>query len=98
MGKNVFELNGSQPKKLMIRDTANTESVTRTYSVIAEYEWAESVLCSGCFLDDAKDIAQCVGFVLGLGYDVPRCGKCNWPLHTKTEDGCTAGNCSHRTK
>lgn len=56
-----FVLNDSLPERLVVRDTAPPESATRFYSVIADYGWAESILCSESYLPHANSIARIVG-------------------------------------
>lgn len=56
-----FELNGNQPFRLVVRCTSPPEHATKSYSVIADYGWAERILCSGSSLRDANDIAECLG-------------------------------------
>lgn len=55
-----FELQGNQPFRLIVRRTSPPDDATATYSVIADYGWAERILCSGCSLRDANDIANCL--------------------------------------
>ena len=56
-----FELNGTQPQRLCVRCTSPPDHATRTYSIIADYGWAERILCSESYLPDANDIAECLG-------------------------------------
>jgi hypothetical protein len=56
-----FVLNDSLPERLAVRDTAPPESATRFYSVVADYGWAERILCSESYLRDANSIARIIG-------------------------------------
>ena len=56
-----FILNDSLPERLFVRDTAPPENATRTYSVIADYGWAESILCSDSYRDHANSLAAIIG-------------------------------------
>lgn len=56
-----FVFHGSPPEQIIVRDTATPESKTRTYSVIADYGWAERILCSGAYRADANSIATLIG-------------------------------------
>lgn len=62
-----FILNDSLPERLMVHDTAAPESKTRTYSVIADYGWAQKILCSDSYKGDANSIAT----ILGEHLDIP---------------------------
>lgn len=61
-----FILNDSLPERLRVSDTAPEHSKTRTYSVVADYDWAEMVLCSGSYLDHANSIARIIGEFLDI--------------------------------
>lgn len=56
-----FVLNGTLPERLAVRDTSPPEDATRMYSVVADYGWAERLLCSESYLRDANDIATILG-------------------------------------
>jgi hypothetical protein len=56
-----FILNKSLPTRLMVHDTSPPESKTRFYSVVADYGWAEKILCSESYLPDANSIAEIIG-------------------------------------
>lgn len=51
----LLEWNGRLPD-VRIAETTPEGSATQTYSVIADYGWAERILCSGCYLQDALAI------------------------------------------
>jgi len=55
-----FELDGTQPKRLCVRCASPPEHATQTYSVVADYGWAERILCSDAYLRDANDIAETI--------------------------------------
>ena len=61
-----FVLNVSLPERLSVVDTSPVEDKTRLYSVVADYGWAEKILCSESFLDDANSIATILGEHLGI--------------------------------
>jgi hypothetical protein len=65
-----FELDGKQPKRLHVRCTSAPGDATQTYSVIADYGWAERILCSGSYLRDANDIADALGEALLIPVDL----------------------------
>jgi hypothetical protein len=69
-----FILNDSLPQRLDVRDTALPESATRTYSVIADYGWAERILCSGSYLRDANSIALIIGDHLDIPVSLAKGG------------------------
>lgn len=51
-----FELNGSLPKLLnVVEDLSSGE--TKFYFIVADYGWAEKILCSDMYLKDANEIA-----------------------------------------
>jgi hypothetical protein len=56
-----FVLNDSLPERLVVRDTAPPKNATRTYSVVADYGWAERILCSDSYRNDANSIARIIG-------------------------------------
>jgi hypothetical protein len=62
-----FVLNDTLPVRLLVHDTAPPENATRTYSVVADYGWAEKILCSESYRDDANGIAE----ILGEHLDIP---------------------------
>lgn len=61
-----FILDGTEPTRLVVRDTAPPDWVTRTFSVIADYGWAERILCSECYRHDADAIAIILADRLGI--------------------------------
>jgi hypothetical protein len=61
-----FLLDGRPPRRLSVRDAAPPESATQLYSVVADYGWAERVLCSGSCLRDANDLALTVAEYLRI--------------------------------
>jgi hypothetical protein len=61
-----FILDDTLPERLLVHDTAEPKSKTRTYSVVADYGWAEKILCSGSYRRDANDIAETVGEFLDI--------------------------------
>jgi hypothetical protein len=63
---NRFLLKGDLPSRLRVRDTAPPESATRLFSVVADYGWAERLLCCDCYRDDANDIAATIGECLDI--------------------------------
>jgi hypothetical protein len=67
MSTREFVLSETVPVRLVVRDTAPPESATRTYSVVADYGWAERILCSDSYIGDANGIAR----VLAHSMDVP---------------------------
>jgi hypothetical protein len=67
---NHFVLNQTLPQRLVVRDTAPPESITRTYSVIADYGWAERILCSESYRDDANSIATILAEFLDIPADL----------------------------
>jgi len=62
----LFLLNGTHPRKVEVRDTTPPENKTRLYSVVADYGWAETILCSECYLRDANGIAMCISARLDI--------------------------------
>jgi hypothetical protein len=56
-----FILSGTLPTRLMVCDTSPPENKTRSYSVVADYGWAETILCSESYLPDANSIAEIIG-------------------------------------
>lgn len=61
-----FKLNGTTPENLFVTQTSPPEHATKLYSVIASYGWAEKILCSECYVQDANDIATAIGEKLGI--------------------------------
>ncbi len=47
----------SPVKALYVRETCSPEAITKLFSVVADYEWCERILCSDCYMDDANSIA-----------------------------------------
>lgn len=61
-----FLLDGSLPEKLVVREVTPEGNATRLYAVVADYGWAERILCGDCYLRDANDLAWAVGDVLDI--------------------------------
>ncbi len=61
-----FVFNDSVPQRFIVRDTTNPTSMTRSYSIIADYGWAETIVCSGSSLKDANSIARILSAELGI--------------------------------
>jgi len=61
-----FVLNDSLPKALMVHDTAEPESKTRLFSVVADYGWAQKILSSESYKADANSIATIIGEYLDI--------------------------------
>jgi hypothetical protein len=53
-----FVLNDSTPARLVVRQTSRPDSARPTYSVVADYGWAERILCAGSNVHDANSIAR----------------------------------------
>jgi len=66
---NHFILNNSAPKKLVVHCTSPMDSATKFYSVVADYGWAQKILCSGSYLDDANSIATLLAHALNIPYE-----------------------------
>lgn len=65
-----FELGGTQPKRLCVRCTSPPGHATQTFSVVANYGWAERILCSDAYLRDANDIAETIAESLLISVDL----------------------------
>lgn len=61
-----FILNDSLPERLYVRDTSPPGDATRLYAVVADYGWAEKILCSGSYRGDANAIAATIGEYLDI--------------------------------
>ncbi len=55
-----FVLNGALPTGLRVVRTNPPEDATALFSVVADYGWAERILCSGSYRDDAEGIARAI--------------------------------------
>ncbi len=62
----LFELNNSFPVKLMVHCTSEPQYATKTYSVVADYGWAQKLLCSDSYLEDANQIASILAEKLNI--------------------------------
>lgn len=62
-----FELLGTRPASLHVRETTANGAKTETFCIVADYDWAEVILCGGCYRDHANGIAR----VLGAEFDCP---------------------------
>lgn len=47
--------------------TSDDDSATDTFSVVADYGWAQRILCSGCYQQDAEAIVAACEMVRGVG-------------------------------
>lgn len=50
--------NGIYPDVRKVEE--NTGAATRTWMVVADYGWKESILCSGCYETDAEGIIAAI--------------------------------------
>lgn len=67
----LLTLNGTKPIRLIVRDTASIQSRTRRYSIIADYGWAESILCSESYYGVASDMCQILSAAIGCECSIP---------------------------
>lgn len=54
--RSLLEWNGKLPEELRVVEEAD-HGVTPTFMVVADYGWAERILCGGCYEPDAEAIA-----------------------------------------
>lgn len=56
VARDILEWNDKLPEKVSVVKTSDDESATDTFSVVADYGWAERILCSGSYQQDAEAI------------------------------------------
>lgn len=64
--RELLEKDGSLPVELRKVELENGR-VTKTFAVVADYGWAESILCEGCYERDADAIVAALNEAIGKG-------------------------------
>lgn len=62
--RDMLEWNGVLPNVSVV-DVTPDDHATSVYAVIADYGWAERILCTGCYRNDAHAIAASLEEVTG---------------------------------
>jgi hypothetical protein len=57
--RDLLGWNDGRPEDLRVVEEAD-HGVTPTFMVVADYGWAERILCGGCYLHDAEAIAAAI--------------------------------------
>jgi len=60
--RGLLEWNGMLPNVRVVEEEKH--GVTQTFMVVADYGWAERILCGGCYLPDAEAICAAIEEVL----------------------------------
>ena len=64
-----FELNGSLPEQILVREITPVGHATRIFAVVADYGWAETILAGDCYDHTANDLAYAVGELIQIPYE-----------------------------
>lgn len=56
--KDLLTWNDVFPDVRVVEET--TDAATQTYMVVADYGWAERILCGGCYQQDAEAIVAAI--------------------------------------
>lgn len=57
--RGLLEMDGGLPEDVRVVEEV-TSSATKTFMVVADYGWAERILCGGCYERDANAIRAAV--------------------------------------
>jgi hypothetical protein len=60
-----WEWNGGYPNLRVVEE--KDHGVTPTFMVVADYGWAERIVCGGCYDHDAEAICEAVSAVIAAG-------------------------------
>lgn len=66
----ICEVQGDEPKRLVVVDLAPESSATRFYGISADYGWCQRILFGGAYLNDANDIARALAEAIGPDVEI----------------------------
>jgi len=66
----LLSMNGSRPVNIAVRHLG-TPALTARYAVIADYGWAETILCDDSYYGIASGIAIAIAGIFGCPVSIP---------------------------
>lgn len=63
-----FLLDGTVPTSLSVSAIISEGQATQKFAVVADYGWAEKILCGDCYEQDANDIARTIAEFFDIPY------------------------------